>query len=145
MTIPCRIDVFVNEKRGSKVHGYAYQAWNPDPAMEREMARLPGSGSFYWPSARAAYREAKRIIRKPGVHQLKIETISGFEVGRLYAPAKVPLEKPEYVLTDGNRFGERRFMDAVDLERAQAYVREATDGKVYWVPCHEKRVAVPAA
>lgn len=73
----CRIDVFTAH--------YGYQAWNPDVVMEKAMARLPGSGSFYWPTAREAYREAVRLLKR-GARQAKIETISGRPVCRLYGP-----------------------------------------------------------
>ncbi len=83
--LPCRIDVFTVGALGDPARGNVYQAWNPDPKMEKRMARLPGSGSFYWPSARAAYRAAGRFVKEPGVAQVKVETISGVEVAWLYA------------------------------------------------------------
>jgi len=82
--VPYRINVFTTGALGDPAAGYSYQAWNPDPKMERRMARLPGSGSFYWPSARAAYRAARRFVKEPGVAQVKIETVSGIEVARLF-------------------------------------------------------------
>lgn len=73
----CRMDIFQGD--------YGYQGWNPDPAMEARMARLPGSGSFYWPSAKACYKAADRFLRSnKKIHQIKIETISGQEIGRIY-------------------------------------------------------------
>jgi hypothetical protein len=62
-----------------------WQAWNSDPVMEHRTARLKGAGSFYWQGAVKALAEARRIIDSaPSVHQIKIETISGREIGRLY-------------------------------------------------------------
>jgi len=52
--------------------------------MEMAMARLPGAGGFYWPSRRDAWRRARVMIAAPGVEQIKVETIAGQEVGRLY-------------------------------------------------------------
>jgi|GEM_PF-7041282 len=76
----CRMDIFQGN--------YGYQGWNSDPMMEERMARLPGSGSFYWPSAEACYEAAVRLIRgNKEIHQIKIETISGREVGRIWRPA----------------------------------------------------------
>lgn len=73
----CRITIFTK--------AYGYQGWNPDPVMEEKMARLRGSGSFYWGSAKEAYKAAFGMMRKdPAIEQIKIETISGREVGRLY-------------------------------------------------------------
>lgn len=89
--IPCRIDVFstalvqTHKRRKPVMRPIAWQDWNDDIRMERGMARLPGSGSFYYASARKAWRRAHVLIRR-GAEQVKVETISGVEVGRLYAP-----------------------------------------------------------
>jgi len=62
-----------------------WQGWNPDGAMEAHMARLPGSGSFYWPCAWRAYLAARRVMREcPEVSQVAIETISGQPIARVY-------------------------------------------------------------
>jgi hypothetical protein len=62
-----------------------WNGWNPDPGMETAMARLPGSGSFYWPSAWRLYLAARRLmITDPTVRQIKLETISGREIARIY-------------------------------------------------------------
>lgn len=83
---PCRIDVFgpvtVQKRRGRKVTTTTvlagWQAWNPDTRMERAMARLPGSGSFYWPTHRDAYRRALVLVRtSPEVTAARVETVSG--------------------------------------------------------------------
>ena len=39
--LPCRIDVFTVGALGDPACGYAHQPWNPDPKMEKRMARLP--------------------------------------------------------------------------------------------------------
>lgn len=89
MATVCRVDVFFHKKtRRGEVKGYGYQLWNPDPVMEKSMARLQGSGSFYWPDARAAWKRAHHLMRTTEVDQIKIETISGVEVARLYRPVK---------------------------------------------------------
>lgn len=96
----CRMDIFQGN--------YGYQGWNSDPTMEERMARLPGSGSFYWPSARDCYRAAGRFIRSnKEIHQIKIETISGQEVGRLFRPARTnQIIKPHW-----RRVGPYSFID----------------------------------
>jgi hypothetical protein len=90
---PTRMDVFATRERtigkGKRAktvaQGVGYQAWNDCPKMESAMARLQGAGSFYWPNAWRAYQAAKRILASDAsVHQIKIETISGREIGRLY-------------------------------------------------------------
>lgn len=83
-----RIDVFgparIVTKRGKvRVVFAAWQAHNPDPRMERRMSRLPGSGSFYWPSLRDAYRRATVLLRDPSIEAVRVETISGREVAYL--------------------------------------------------------------
>ncbi len=67
-----------------------WQAWNPDPVMEAKSARLPGSGSFYWPSAREAYKWASHQIRFHwwSIQQIKLETNSGAEICRLFNSGK---------------------------------------------------------
>ena len=42
------------------------------------------SGPFYWESAKEAYHAARRLIRMEKATQVKIETISGREAGRVY-------------------------------------------------------------
>ncbi len=88
-----RLDVFatIERTRGrgkrAKVEriGVAWQGWNPDARMADQMARLPGSGSFYWQGAIQAYTAAVRMLRDdPRVDQVKIETTSGQEIGRVY-------------------------------------------------------------
>jgi hypothetical protein len=69
----CRIDVFDG--------GRAWQAHNPCPIMERRMARLPGAGSFYWPSPRAAWRAARVLMAASPGRSARVETISGRRVG----------------------------------------------------------------
>lgn len=81
---PCRIIVFGDLQRGKKQIHAAWDDWNPDPVMESRMARLKGAGSFYWPNQRDAWRRARVVVREPGVTQVKVETISGRFVGRLY-------------------------------------------------------------
>ncbi len=85
-----RMDVFgtveTRTRRGKvKTVGAGWQAWNADPRLETATARLSRQGSFYWHGAISAYAEAKRILRDdPRVHQIKLETISGVEIGRIY-------------------------------------------------------------
>ncbi len=69
-----------------KTREVAWQGWNADPAMETRMTRLQGAGSFYWPNALRAYLTARNMVRADSrIHQVKIETISGHEIGRIYA------------------------------------------------------------
>ena len=94
LLLPARLAVFAEVralvtrgKRRGQIDrvGLAWQGWNASPTMEARMARLPGAGSFYWPAAFVAVRAARRIMREdPAVHQIKIETIGGREIGRLY-------------------------------------------------------------
>lgn len=92
-----RIDVFgpvtIRKARGkTRIVQAAWQAHNPSRRMEKRMARLSGSGSFYWPSVRDALRRAQVILREdPSVQSARVETISGRSVaivgrGYLYAP-----------------------------------------------------------
>lgn len=88
---PCRIDIFADvlftpkRRRLPVIRHIAWQDWNDSPKMERRMARLPSSGSFYWPTARVAWRRACVMLgRDDRIRQIKVETISGREVGRLY-------------------------------------------------------------
>ncbi len=82
----CRITVFASK---GKRH-FGYDLLNPDNTMEKAMSRLPGSGSSYWPDIRSAFREAYRKIRTDQtVHQIKIETISGVELCRIYERGRV--------------------------------------------------------
>jgi hypothetical protein len=87
-----RVNVFVRPEGKSRrrrcaplaARGYAYQLHNADLRIERAMGRLEGSGSFYWDNPRRAYRAAVVALRKLGAVQVKIETISGRPVARLY-------------------------------------------------------------
>lgn len=91
---PTRVTLFatrtVKPKRGpAKTIGVGWNGWNADPVMEQRMARLPGSGSFYWPGALRAYLAVKAMMTAdPTIHQAKIETISGREVARVYGGAR---------------------------------------------------------
>ncbi len=67
----CRIVVFQGRS--------AHELWNP----RLDSPTLLGSGSLYWPTPRAAWRRARVALREPGVDHVKVETISGVEVGRL--------------------------------------------------------------
>lgn len=89
LLVPTRMDVFstitVVKGRKPRQVSVGWQAWNQDPAMETRMTRLRGSGSFYWPNALRAYLAARQLMRENmAVHQIKIETISGVEIARLY-------------------------------------------------------------
>jgi hypothetical protein len=77
-TLLCRILVFGPEG--------AWDAHNPDPVMERVCARLPGSGSFYWPGVRAAWRRATVIAREDPRRLVRVETISGRRIGLINGP-----------------------------------------------------------
>ena len=94
---PARMDVFgtrvipAGRPKGKRPYtpirfaACGWQGWNSDPIMEDRMARLPGAGSFYWPNALRAYLAAKQVMASdPRVVQIKLETISGREIGRLY-------------------------------------------------------------
>lgn len=83
--IPCRLMVFTTIKIRKRSVCVGWQDWNDAPRMERKMARLSGSGSFYYPSPRAAWRRAVVLVQR-GAEQVKVETISGREIGRVYAP-----------------------------------------------------------
>jgi len=64
--------------------GVAWQGWNADPQMEGAMARLPGSGSFYWPGPRAAYRAAIVAMRSDAtIDAVRIEGIGAQPVAYL--------------------------------------------------------------
>ena len=88
LLLPTRLDVFATRTVGTRkprTIGVAWQGWNADARMENRMARLAGSGSFYWDGALNAAVAAKRIIREDAtIHQIKIETIGGREIGRVY-------------------------------------------------------------
>lgn len=89
LTGAVRMDVFatrtVRRGRRTVTQGVGWHGWNADPALERAHARLPGSGSFYWHGAVQAYAAARRMLRDdPTIHQIKLETISGREIGRFY-------------------------------------------------------------
>lgn len=90
---PTRLDVFATrdivkgkgKRAKTSQQSIGYQGWNPDAMMEHRMARLEGSGSFYWPNAIMAHRAAKQMMTADSsIHQIKIETISGREIGRMY-------------------------------------------------------------
>ncbi len=86
---PTRLTVFAQRTvgRGKKaaVRGVAWQGWNADATMEARMARLQGGGSFYWPNALRAYFAACDMMRADAtITQVKVETISGAEVARIY-------------------------------------------------------------
>ncbi len=69
------------KRQKTEQQGIAWQAWNADAGQEAAHARLPGSGSFYWPDARAAYRQTVVMMRRDeSIHAIRIETISGREV-----------------------------------------------------------------
>lgn len=91
LIVPTRLDVFgtieipANGRRKARKIACGWQGWNPDPVEERKHARLKGSGSFYWAGALQAYIAARRMIRADArITQVKIETISGREIGRIY-------------------------------------------------------------
>lgn len=93
LTVPVRLWAFATretvKRKGRKLQTItdriAWQGWNPDPVMADHMARLPGSGSFYWSGAIRAFVAGRQMLRDdPTVDQIKIETISGREIGRLY-------------------------------------------------------------
>lgn len=90
LTGPIRMVVFSTRmagqgKRRRNLGCACWQAWNADPRMEMAMARLRGSGSFYWFGAITALVAAERMLRDdPQIHQIKLETISGVEIGRWY-------------------------------------------------------------
>jgi hypothetical protein len=91
LTGAVRIDVFatrevtIGRRRKPTTVCVGWQGWNADPIMADRMARLPGSGSFYWPGAIRALTAAKRLLREDEtIHQIKIETISGQEIARVY-------------------------------------------------------------
>ena len=68
---------------------FAYYGHNPDKQIEKEMGRLKGSGSFYWNSAKSAYKRILQEFKKePNLRQAKIETISNKNVARLYKHGK---------------------------------------------------------
>ena len=81
----CRVTVFVRGK-GKKAKGYAYDLLNKSRRHERlrgspAATRVAGTGSFYWPSAREAWRAAQVELRKPEVDSVRVETISGRKIG----------------------------------------------------------------
>lgn len=78
----CRIMVFEGGRRR------AHALWNP----RLNSPTLLGTGSLYWPSPRDAWRRARLAIREPGVTQVKVETISGVPVGRLFADGRAYAE-----------------------------------------------------
>jgi len=64
--------------------GVAWQAWNDDARMEAAMGRLAGSGSFYWPNPRTAYRHAVVLMRRDvSIDAVRIEGIGGQDIGYL--------------------------------------------------------------
>jgi hypothetical protein len=94
LTVPVRLDVFATRDlpkgRGKRLvsTGVAWQGWNADPVMEHALSRLRGQGSFYWPGAVRALAAARSMMATDDtVHQIKLETISGREIGRLWRQA----------------------------------------------------------
>jgi hypothetical protein len=88
----CRLTVFatrlVEKGRGRRKklvpQGEAWQAWNADPRQEAAHGRLAGSGSFYWPSPRAAFRAAVVLFRQDaGVEAIRVEGIGSQPVAYL--------------------------------------------------------------
>lgn len=78
-------DVAKGKRHKIRTIGVGWQGWNADPVMADKMARLPGSGSFYWQGTINALSAAKRMFRDDStVHQIAIETISGQPIARLY-------------------------------------------------------------
>lgn len=80
----CRLDVFATRyvikgrgrSRRPVAQRVAWQGWNVDARQERAHARLPGSGSFYWPTPRAAYRAALVMLRQDEtIEAVRIEGI----------------------------------------------------------------------
>lgn len=93
LNVPVRMTVFAQrtatvgrgKRARTEVRGVAWQGWNADAAMEQRMARLRGAGSFYWPGALRALVAARAAMRADrSVAQIKLETIGGREIGRLY-------------------------------------------------------------
>jgi len=85
LLVPARVTCFGTRQIRRRTMGVGWQGWNDDPRMADRMARLPGSGSFYWPGAWQAYRAARAMMRDDAtITQAKIETISGREIGRIY-------------------------------------------------------------
>lgn len=91
LLVPARMNVFAARevpkgRKGKTVLAHVgWRGWNADARMEETMARLPGSGSFYWPGAWRAYRAARQMMKTDStIHQIAIETISGYEIARLY-------------------------------------------------------------
>lgn len=87
----CRIDVFATIQRRVRrklvAQRVGWQAWHP----AQDAGRLPGAGSFYWPSPRAAFRHAVILMRQdPSVEAVRIEGISGQPVAFLRRP-EMPL------------------------------------------------------
>lgn len=88
----CRITIFaerpVTKGRGrarrTTLQGVAWQGWNADPRQEAAHARLPGSGSFYWPGPREAYRAAVVAMRADDtIRAVRIEGIGAQPVAYL--------------------------------------------------------------
>lgn len=96
---PTRVTLFADRpiRRGKRtvMQGVAWQGWNPDPLLELRMARLPGSGSFYWPGAVRAYSAVRAMMRADAtIRQAKIETISGREIARVYKEHMEVVDEP---------------------------------------------------
>jgi hypothetical protein len=90
----CRLTVFatrqvLQRRRARKraeaaSQSVAWQGWNADPRQERSQGRLKGSGSFYWPSPRKAYRAAVTMMRADdSITAVKIEGIGAQPIGYL--------------------------------------------------------------
>ena len=95
----CRITIFaerlVTKGRGRArkpiAQGVARQGWNADPRQEAAHGRLAGSGSFYWPSPREAFRAAVVAMRADEtVHAVRIEGIGSQPVAYLRRAAVAP-------------------------------------------------------
>lgn len=94
LTGAVRLNIFATRqlasgrRRKPQSAGVGWQGWNPDALMADKMARLSGSGSFYWQGAINALVAAKRMMRDDStIHQVAIETISGQPIARLYRPS----------------------------------------------------------
>lgn len=88
----CRLTVFATrtilkgrgKKRKPLAQGVAWQDWNADARQERAHGRLQGSGSFYWPTVKAAFRRATVVFRQDEtVEGIRIEGIGSQPVAYL--------------------------------------------------------------
>lgn len=82
----CRIAVFAGGPKG-----VAWFDWSKAPLPKGVEGRRPCDGTFYRHTPRDAWRRARVILKAdPRVDQVKVETISGREVGRLYRWSEFP-------------------------------------------------------